>query len=68
MPAEDPGDELELGEDEDEAEKEEYIRGGDVLQYEATEGCQIRGNAEVKGEVGVEEGQEVEDVIVIAPK
>ena len=68
MPAEDPGDELELGEDEDEAEKEEYIRGGDVLQYEATEGRQIWGNAEVKGEVGVEEGQEVEDAIVIAPK
>ena len=56
MPTEDPGDELELGEDEDEAEKEEDICGGDVLQYEATEGRQIRGNAEVKGEVGVEEG------------
>ena len=68
MPAEDPGDELELGEDEDETEKEEYIRGGDILQHEATEGRQIWGNAEIKGEVGVEEGQEVEDVIVIAHK
>lgn len=59
-------DTFEFGEYENKKKEEQNVNWCHVLQNESSEGIQVWCDAEVEGEVWVEEGKEIEILIVIA--
>ena len=55
---------LDAGEEQNEEEKYEDVDGSDVLEGEARETVEVRSDAHVKGEVGIEEGKELKVFVV----
>ena len=55
---------LDLGKQEDQEKKCKNVKWCEVLEPQSTQGCQVTGDADTKGEVWVEEGKVAEGFIV----